>query len=68
MRAQVEERLNFFETGAPVSKNSDAIQKALTAIAEGLGDDEDDDDDEEGEVDAVEISEVSSIKSVFSDV
>ena len=59
MRAQVEERLNFFETGAPVSKNSDAIQKALTAIAEGLGDDEDDDDDEEGEVDAVEISEVS---------
>jgi nucleolar protein 56 len=75
LRAQVEERLNFFEvrkrpfdslradgfsqTGAPVSKNSDAIQKALTAIAADLGDDEDDDDDEEGDVDAVEISEVS---------
>jgi nucleolar protein 56 len=68
LRNQVEERLNFFETGAPVSKNADAIQKALTAIAADLGDDHDDDDDEEGEVDAVEVSEVSwlSLAAVIS--
>ncbi|WVR00022.1 hypothetical protein IAU59_007164 [Kwoniella sp. CBS 9459] len=65
LRAQVEERLNFFETGAPVSKNADAIQKALTAIAADLGDDEDDDDDEEGDVDDVEISE--AVKQVEKD-
>ncbi|WOO83835.1 Nucleolar protein 56 [Vanrija pseudolonga] len=63
LRAQVEERLNFFETGAPVSKNSDAIQKALTAIAADLGDDEDDDD--EGDVDDVEISE--AVKQIEKD-
>ena len=61
MRAQVEERLTFFETGAPVSKNADAIQKAIAAIAAELGDDEDDDDDEEGEVDEVEVSEVRQV-------
>ncbi|ORX38522.1 putative small nuclear ribonucleo protein [Kockovaella imperatae] len=65
LRAQVEERLAFFETGAPVSKNSDAIQKALTALANDLGDDEDDDDDEDGEVDEVEISE--AVKQVEKD-
>jgi len=43
-----------------VSKNSDAIQKALNAIAAELGDDEDDDDDEQGEIDDVEVSEVCS--------
>ena len=41
-----------------MSKNSDAIQKALTAIAADLGDDEDEDDDEEGDINDVEISEV----------
>ena len=41
----MEERLNFFETGAPVSKNADAIQKALTAIAADLDADDDDEDD-----------------------
>lgn len=50
LRAQVEERLAFFETGVAPSKNADAIQKALKAIAADLGDDEDDDDDEEGDV------------------
>lgn len=42
LRAQVEERLNFFETGAPPSKNADAIRKVLEELAL-----DDDDDDEE---------------------
>lgn len=62
LRNQVEERLNFFETGAPVSKNSDAISKALKAIAADL-DDEDDDEDEE--IDDVELSE--AVKQVTKD-
>jgi len=33
LRAQVEERLNFFETGTAPSKNSEAMRKALEAIA-----------------------------------
>lgn len=33
LRAQVEERLNFFETGAPPSKNADAIRKVLQDLA-----------------------------------
>jgi nucleolar protein 56 len=43
LRAQVEERLNFFETGAPPSKNADAIRKVLEELAL----DDDDEDDEE---------------------
>jgi hypothetical protein len=43
-----------------VSKNSDAIKKALDAIAADLGEDEDDDDDEEGDVAEVDISDVRS--------
>lgn len=82
LRAQVEERLNFFEvswlipyrrcidapslscseadyqTGAPVSKNADAIQKALTAIAADL--DADDDDDEDGDIADEDIKDVSA--------
>ncbi|KAJ7156103.1 hypothetical protein C8R43DRAFT_425740 [Mycena crocata] len=42
LRAQVEERLNFFETGAPPSKNADAMRKVLEDLA--LDDDEDDAD------------------------
>ncbi|TFY83107.1 hypothetical protein EWM64_g917 [Hericium alpestre] len=34
LKQQVEERLNFFETGAPPAKNSDAIRKVLDALAE----------------------------------
>jgi len=33
LRTQVEERLNFFETGAPPSKNADAIRKVLDDLA-----------------------------------
>ena len=33
LRAQVEERLNFFETGAPPGKNADAIRKVLEDLA-----------------------------------
>ncbi|WVQ68043.1 uncharacterized protein L199_006249 [Kwoniella botswanensis] len=65
LRAQVEERLNFFETGAPVSKNSEAIQKALTAIAADLGDDDDEDDDEEGDVKEDDIAD--AVKQVEKD-
>ena len=42
MHAQVEERLNFFKTGAPPSKNADAIRKVLDALA--LEEDNDNDD------------------------
>ncbi|GHJ83628.1 hypothetical protein NliqN6_0030 [Naganishia liquefaciens] len=48
LRAQVEERLAFYETGAAVSKNSDAIAKAQAAIAASM-DDDDEDADEEGD-------------------
>ena len=44
MRQQVEERLHFFETGEPPSKNADAIRKVLDQLAL------DDDDDEEEDV------------------
>ena len=46
LRAQVEERLNFFETGAPPSKNADAIRKVLEDLAL---EDKDEDEDEEME-------------------
>lgn len=42
LRDQVEERLNFFATGAPPSKNADAIRKVLGALA--LHDDDEDED------------------------
>ncbi|KAK7462286.1 Nucleolar protein 56 [Stygiomarasmius scandens] len=42
LKAQVEERLNFFETGAPPSKNADAIRKVLEEL--GMDDDEEDED------------------------
>ncbi|KAF8157909.1 hypothetical protein B0H34DRAFT_674420 [Crassisporium funariophilum] len=42
LRAQVEERLAFFETGAPPRKNADAIRKVLDELA--LDDDDDADD------------------------
>ncbi|KAI0769111.1 Nop-domain-containing protein [Trametes elegans] len=48
LRQQVEERLNFFETGEPPSKNADAMRKALDALdLEG----EDDEDEDAMEVD-----------------
>jgi nucleolar protein 56 len=47
LRAQVEERLDFFETGKAPGKNADAIRKVL----DQLGQDEDD-EGSDGEVDA----------------
>jgi len=44
LRSQVEERLNFFETGAPPSKNADAMRKVLDALH-----DEDEDVDMDAE-------------------
>jgi nucleolar protein 56 len=49
LRTQVEERLNFFETGAPPSKNTDAIRKVLESLAL----DEDDEDDEMAETEPI---------------
>lgn len=44
LRAQVEERLNFFETGAPPSKNADAIRRVLDDLALEDGDEDADEE------------------------
>ena len=49
LHAQVEERLNFFETGAPPSKNADAMRKVLESLSL---DNEDEDEDEDVDMDA----------------
>lgn len=54
LRAQVEERLNFFETGAPPSKNADAMRKVLEDLA--LDDDDDVDGDAEPVLTTLEAS------------
>jgi nucleolar protein 56 len=50
LRDQVEERLKFFETGEPPSKNAEAIRRVLEAIAledmEEEGSDEEEDEEE----------------------
>jgi hypothetical protein len=51
LRSQVEERLNFFETGAPPSKNADAIRRVLDDLAM----EEDDEDADEEMADAEPI-------------
>ena len=43
LKQQVEERLAFFETGQPPSKNADAIRKVLDQLA--LEDDEESDEE-----------------------
>ncbi|KAJ1883287.1 Nucleolar protein 56, partial [Kickxella alabastrina] len=41
LRLQVEDRLNFYETGAQPTKNSDTMEKVLKALADaGINDDE----------------------------
>ena len=45
LRQQVEERLNFFETGEPPSKNADAMRKVFEQLA--LDEDESDSEDED---------------------
>ena len=49
LRDQVEERLKFFETGEPPSKNAEAIRKVLVAIALEDGDEGSDEEEEEEE-------------------
>jgi nucleolar protein 56 len=50
LRGQVEERLNFFATGDPPSKNSEVMQKVLGELAMlGMMDEDDEDSDEEME-------------------
>ncbi|KAH7336902.1 hypothetical protein B0J17DRAFT_695523 [Rhizoctonia solani] len=56
LRAQVEERLKFFETGEAPTKNSEAMRKVL----ESIGMDEDDDDEDEDE----EMSPVEGASAV----
>lgn len=46
LRQQVEERLNFFETGEPPSKNADAMRKVFEQLAIDVDEDESDDDDD----------------------
>lgn len=54
LRGQVEERLNFFETGAAPSKNADTMRKVLADLA--LDDEDDDGDVEMKEMTTLEIS------------
>ncbi|CAE6468929.1 unnamed protein product [Rhizoctonia solani] len=56
LRAQVEERLKFFETGEAPTKNSEAMRKVL----ESIGMDEDDEDEDEDE----EMSPVEGVSVV----
>lgn len=57
LRAQVEERLSFYESGTAVSKNSDAIKKAQAAIAAEDLEGEDDDGDEDDDAKEEEVAE-----------
>jgi len=60
LHMQVEERLAFYETGKPTTKNSDAMRKAIAAIEEAAGDlmdvDAEEDDKEDVEADEEEDS------------
>ncbi|KAL0569357.1 Nucleolar protein 56 [Marasmius crinis-equi] len=54
LRAQVEERLNFFETGAAPSKNADAMRKVLEDLA--LDDEDEEMEDAEPALTTLEVS------------
>ncbi|KAJ1821538.1 Nucleolar protein 56 [Coemansia sp. RSA 2675] len=47
LRQQVEDRLNFYETGAQPSKNSETMEKVIKALADAGGDDAMEEDAEE---------------------
>ncbi|CAE6479930.1 unnamed protein product [Rhizoctonia solani] len=53
LRAQVEERLKFFETGEAPTKNSEAMRKVLESI--GMDEDEDDSDEEMSPVETAPV-------------
>ncbi|CAE6415327.1 unnamed protein product [Rhizoctonia solani] len=53
LRAQVEERLKFFETGEAPTKNSEAMRKVLESI--GMDEDDDDSDEEMSPVDTAPV-------------
>ncbi|KAL7416994.1 hypothetical protein BDY24DRAFT_405752 [Mrakia frigida] len=63
LRAQVEERLAFYESGTAVSKNADAMQKALDAIAADI----DEDDDEEVDEAEEELETVEAVAQIEED-
>ncbi|TCD68349.1 snoRNP complex protein nop56 [Steccherinum ochraceum] len=61
LRQQVEERLNFFETGQPPAKNADAIRKVLDQLALEEDEDEEMEGVEEGEP-ALPLIETTPVK------
>lgn len=71
LHLQVEERLQFYETGKAPGKNSDAMKKAIESIEEEAGDlmevdKEDDEDDEDEEMqmpDAVGVHDPADDKN-----
>ncbi|OJA07805.1 hypothetical protein AZE42_03425 [Rhizopogon vesiculosus] len=56
LRAQVEERLTFFETGAPPTKNVDAIRKVLDSLTMDMDEDEEEMDDTEPTLPLIEVT------------
>ncbi|KAJ2718624.1 Nucleolar protein 56 [Coemansia sp. Benny D115] len=65
LREQVEARLNFYETGAQPTKNSDTMEKVLKALADaGLNDD---DEDDSMEVDKTPKKRASKEEAVSED-
>lgn len=70
LHMQVEERLAFYETGKPTTKNSDAMRKAIAAIEEAAGDlmdvdaeDEDEEKDDEGADEEESTEKKKSLKT-----
>ena len=64
LRNQVEERLNFFATGEPPTKNAEALRKVLAEV--GMDIDEDDEDDKENgdmDVDGASTARYGSLPS-----
>ncbi|PKI85444.1 Nucleolar protein 56 [Malassezia vespertilionis] len=66
LHQQVEERLEFYETGKPTGKNSDAMHKAIMAMEEEAGDlmdveaEVDDDDDSDSDDDSEPAAPIKS--------